>query len=273
MLKFSVLGSSSAGNCTYVATDKTAVLVDAGLSARETCSRLANLGATPRDIQGVLVTHEHSDHTSGLRVLQRRYGVPLYANSGTIEGYDAHDGERLAWRVFTTGAVFPVGDMMVEPFSVPHDTLDPVGFLLHGDGATLGVVTDMGITTTLIRARLRRCAAIVIESNHDVYLLRQSKRPWPLKQRILGPQGHLSNDDCAALVTELAMDSLLQLVVLAHLSCECNEPGLARRVTEASLRQQCAERVRVVLAAPDMATEVLPVAPRPVGPGRTHHEF
>ena len=101
MLKFSVLGSSSAGNCTYVATDKTAVLVDAGLSARETCSRLANLGATPRDIQGVLVTHEHSDHTSGLRVLQRRYGVPLYANSGTIEGYDAHDGERLAWRVFT----------------------------------------------------------------------------------------------------------------------------------------------------------------------------
>src|ERR1035437_5742275 len=154
MLKFSVLGSSSAGNCTYVATDKTAVLVDAGLSARETCERLAHLGATPKDIQGVLVTHEHSDHTSGLRVLHRRYSVPLYANSGTIEGYDARAGERLAWQVFTTGAVFQVGDLIVEPFSVPHDTLDPVGFLLHGDGATLGVVTDMGITTTLIRARL-----------------------------------------------------------------------------------------------------------------------
>ena len=262
MLKFSVLGSSSAGNCTYVATDKTAVLVDAGLSAHETCERLASLGATPKDLQGVLVTHEHSDHTSGLRVLQRHYSVPLYANSGTIEGYDARAEERLAWQVFTTGASFPVGDLLVEPFSVPHDTLDPVGFLLHGDGATLGVVTDMGITTTLIRARLRRCDAIVIESNHDVYLLRQSKRPWPLKQRILGPQGHLSNDDCAALVTELAVDSLLQLVVLAHLSCECNEPGLARRVTETSLRQQRMERVRVVLAAPDIATDVLLVTPR-----------
>ena len=109
----------------------------------------------------------------------------------------------------------------------------------------------------------RTMRGIVIESNHDVYLLRQSNRPWPLKQRILGPQGHLSNDDCAALVTELAMDSGLRLVVLAHLSCECNEPGLARRVTETSLRLQCAECVRVVLAAPGMATEVLPVTPRP----------
>lgn len=262
-MKFSVLGSSSAGNCTYVATDKTAVLVDAGLSARETSERLASLGATPKDIQGVLVTHEHSDHTSGLRVLQRRYGVPLFANSGTIEGYDARADERLKWQVFTTGAAFHVGDLLVEPFSVPHDTLDPVGFLLHGDGVTLGVVTDMGITTTLIRARLRHCDAIVIESNHDVYLLNKSNRPWPLKQRILGPQGHLSNDACAALVTELAIESALQLVVLAHLSGECNEPGLALRVTETSLRQQCAGRVRVVLAAPDIATEVLMVAPRP----------
>lgn len=227
VLKICVLASGSGGNCTYVASRRTAVLVDAGVSATDTMRRLQAVGIVPVGISGILITHEHTDHTAGASVLSRKHGINLYANSATIEGIERNPRMRgLAWTRFMTGSPFTVGDLTVEPFSVPHDCFDPVGFILHSNGTRVGVVTDMGMTTTLIRERLRCCHALVVESNHDEQLLMDSDRPWTLKQRIAGSQGHLSNRHAAELIAEVA-GSDLESVFLAHLSAECNDPAVA----------------------------------------------
>ncbi len=227
MLRICVLASGSGGNCTYIASKRTSVLVDAGLSALETSRRLAAVGCLPAQLQGILFTHEHTDHTVGAAALSRRYGIALYANSGTIEGMERNPRMRdLSWTRFITGSPFLVGDLTVEPFSVPHDCSDPVGFLLHAGGTRVGLVTDMGMTTSLIRERLRRCHALVIECNHEEQLLMDCERPWTVKQRIAGNQGHLSNRDAAELIGDVAGPQLKR-VYLAHLSEECNRPQTA----------------------------------------------
>ena len=255
-LRLCVLGSSSGGNCTYVASASTAILVDAGLSARETVRRLEAIGVAADAIAAVCLTHEHSDHTAGLAVLQRRGGLDLYANSGTVEGIESREGPgALRWNLFTTGMPFRIGDLTIEPFSVPHDAYDPVGFVVDGGGARIGIVTDMGMVTALIRERLRRCRAVVIESNHDVRMLRDAERPWHLKQRIVGRQGHLSNEHAAELIAELAPDGL-EAVYLAHLSGECNRPELAQRTTVELLRKRGITSVTVKLTRPDEVSEL-----------------
>ncbi len=249
-MKMCVLASSSAGNCTYVAAGRTALLVDAGLSGRETLRRLDQIGVAPESLQAVCVTHEHTDHTAGLAALQRRLGLRLYANSGTIEGIRARaeDNNGLSWHVFTTGSPFPVGDIIVEPFSVPHDAYDPVGFILSSGDTRIGIVTDMGTTTLLIRERLRRCQALIIEANHDEELLLEADRPWHLKQRILGRQGHLSNTHAAELIGEVA-GADLRCVFLAHLSAECNHPDRAVRAVREALGRRGATHVRVEITS------------------------
>jgi phosphoribosyl 1,2-cyclic phosphodiesterase len=255
-LKICVLGSGSGGNCTYVASERTAILVDAGLSARETGRRLAAIGVAAESIAAVCFTHEHSDHTAGLAVLQRRGGLELYANSGTIEGIEQRNGRgELRWNVFTTGESFLIGDLVLEPFSVPHDAYDPVGFVIRAGAARAGIVTDMGAVTGLIRERLRPCHAIVVESNHDEGLLRDAERPWHLKQRIFGRQGHLSNDHAAELVGEIA-SAHLDVVFLAHLSAECNRPDLALKVALAALRKRGITSVTVKVAPADAVSEM-----------------
>ncbi|MFH0954462.1 MAG: MBL fold metallo-hydrolase [Verrucomicrobiota bacterium] len=253
-----VLASGSSGNCTYVASDHTSILVDAGLSSKETVRRLGQIGADVSGIHAVCVSHEHGDHTAGLRVLHRQHGIPLYANSGTLEALrrDPKMSE-LAWQVFTTGAPFAVGDFSVEAFSVPHDAYEPVGFVLKSGEARVGIVTDMGVPTTLIRERLRRCQVIIVEANHDERLLQDAARPWHLKQRILGRQGHLSNEAAAAMVAEIAGPDLQQ-VFLAHLSEDCNRQDLALQATERSLKKAGHTHVKVNLTYPDRISEVWP---------------
>ncbi len=237
MLSFCVLASSSSGNCIHVRSPSTSILIDAGISARETVRRLEQCGARIGDVRAVCLSHEHSDHTAGIAILHRRYGLPLFANAGTIEGA-ARDPRLagLAWQVFTTGAPFMVGDLRIEPFSVPHDAYDPVGFVIEHGGARLGIATDLGSPTTLIRERLRTCHALVLEANHDEQMLQQSPRPWSLKQRILGRQGHLSNRLAAELLADIAGPALRH-VVLAHLSQECNDPAVALREVRDMLRR------------------------------------
>ncbi len=245
MLQICVLASGSGGNCTYVASPRTAVLVDAGLSARDTMRRLTTAGVAADTLRGILITHEHGDHTAGVPVLTRRYGLPLYANSGTIDGMERNPRMRkLPWNRFMTGTPFLIDDLTIEPFSVPHDCYDPVGFVVHTGGIRVGLVTDMGMTTTLIRERLRQCQALVIESNHDEQLLMASDRPWTLKQRIRGSQGHLSNRHAADLIAEVAGPELVD-VFLAHLSAECNAPHVALECAREALNARGLAHVTV----------------------------
>jgi phosphoribosyl 1,2-cyclic phosphodiesterase len=255
-LRLCVLASGSKGNCTYVGSDTTGILIDAGLSGRETIRRLGEIGVPVGAIQAVCVTHEHSDHTSGLAVLQKGGRVALYANSGTIDGLKARGvGGELPWQVFSTGSPFQVGDLALEPFSVPHDAYDPVGFIIGCGTDRVGVVTDMGTVTGLIRERLKRCQAIVVEANHDERLLKDADRPWRLKQRIFGRQGHLSNAHAAELIAEVAGESLA-VAYLAHLSQDCNRPDLALKAVTEALIQRGLARVSVRIASPDHVSEV-----------------
>lgn len=251
-----VLGSGSGGNCTYVASAGTAILIDAGLSGRATAQRLAEIGVAIEAIQAVCITHEHSDHTSGLGVLHRGGKVRLFANSGTVSGVDAKLKERqLHWNVFSTGAAFQVGDLEISPFTVPHDAYDPVGFVISQGDVRVGVVTDMGMVTGLIRERLRTCNALVIEANHDEQMLKAADRPWHLKQRIIGRQGHLSNQHAADLLVEIAGPQL-KAVFLAHLSGECNSPALALKTVSDALVGSGHPSVRVLIAPPDRISEL-----------------
>lgn len=255
-MKVCVLGSSSSGNCTYVASGCTAILIDAGLSGRETVRRLAEIGVDGERISAICLTHEHSDHTAGLSALHKGGRIALYANSGTIQGFEAKAGaDRLKWNIFAPGSPFTVGDMRVEPFSVPHDAYDPVGFIVESEGQRVGVVTDMGMVTGLIRERLRSCNAVVVESNHDELLLKNADRPWHLKQRIFSRQGHLSNEHAADLIAGIA-GAHLAVVFLAHLSDECNRPELAMSAMDQALRKRGVHHVAVKLTAKDRVSEV-----------------
>jgi phosphoribosyl 1,2-cyclic phosphodiesterase len=231
MFRFTVLGSGSAGNCALVETDRVRVLVDAGLSARQILHRLALLGLKPEDINAVLLTHEHGDHTGGLEVLCRRWDVPIYTNALTADAM-RHSGQLEShrnWRLFQTGRDFAIENMDVQNFSVPHDAADPVGFVLNHDASALGVLTDLGQVTKLAFTRIRHVTTLFIETNHDGPLLQQdTKRPWSVKQRILSRHGHLSNDAAALAVGELReCGEQLGRVVLGHLSRDCNRPELA----------------------------------------------
>lgn len=255
-MRVCVLGSGSGGNCTYVASGQTAILIDAGLSGRATQQRLSEIGVDLDAIQAVCVTHEHSDHTSGLGVLHRGGQVKLYANSGTLSGLEARMADKkLSWQIFSTGAPFQVGDLTISPFTVPHDAYDPVGFVISHGQIKAGVVTDMGMVTGLIRERLRACNVLVVESNHDEVMLKAADRPWHLKQRIIGRQGHLSNQHAAELLSEIAGPHL-KAVFLAHLSGECNKPELALKTVTDVLAKGGHPHVKVMIAPPDRISEI-----------------
>lgn len=235
-LEVCVLASGSSGNSVYVASDKTRILIDAGLSARQVAVRLDQIGVVPESIAGICVSHEHGDHVAGIRILQKRHGIPVYANAGTLNGIRSMPkSDEIAARVFQSGSPFEIGDIGIEPFSVPHDAYEPVGFRLQAAGTVVGVVTDLGMATSLVREKLKGCHAIMVESNHDEDLLQEAPRPWPLKQRIRSRQGHLSNMGAAQLISECATDAL-EHVFLSHLSSDCNTPDTALRTVASQLR-------------------------------------
>ncbi len=231
-----VLGSGSRGNAIYIGGPKTRLLVDCGLSPRQMRLRLERIGVDPASLDAVLISHEHRDHVGGLALLERLRHTMCYANRLTTEAmgqYLLERPERL--RIFSTGEAFEIGDFWVNPFPVLHDALDPVGFELGLNGLKIGIATDLGHATTLVRQRLKGADVLVVETNHDENLLRNNvRRPWPLKQRILSKTGHLSNTAAAKLLAETATDSTRQ-IVLAHLSQECNTETLAHQAVLAHL--------------------------------------
>ena len=244
-VRFTILGSGSGGNCAYLETDDTRLLIDAGFSAKQIRQRLASIERSPETLHGILVTHEHSDHIRGLAVLCAKLRLPLYCNRLTQDATEHALGARFDCRIFQTGGAFDVGDVHVETFSVPHDAQDPVGFLLRTSAGNIGFLTDLGHATRLVLERVRPANVLVLETNHDEHLLQEdTKRPWSVKQRILSRHGHLSNDAAAA-VAEQVMSADLRQLYLGHLSRDCNRPELAHRAVATRVQQIGATHVRV----------------------------
>jgi phosphoribosyl 1,2-cyclic phosphodiesterase len=276
-VRLTILGSGSAGNCAYVETDETRILVDAGFSARQIRQRLASIGRSPENLTGILITHEHSDHISGLLALAEKLRLPIYCNRATqeaalwffktkwssiknptLKGLDGGDVKaRLEWRLFQTGDSFELNDLLVETFSIPHDAQDPVGFVLRANGTKIGFATDLGHVTKLVIDRIRAANILVLEANHDIKMLQECPhRPWALKQRILGRHGHLSNEAAADCVEQI-MTADLRHLYLGHLSRECNRPELAHRVVNQRLQQIGAMHVTLALTSQDVPCPTL----------------
>ena len=274
-VKFTILGSGSAGNCAYVETENCRILVDAGFSPRQIRTRLASIGRTPENLTAILITHEHSDHIAGLLGLADKFQIPVFCNRDTqdatiwtfknkwskktnlaLETADTFKS-KINWQLFTTGASFEIADVLIETFSIPHDAQDPVGFLLRTAAGNIGFATDLGHTTRLVLDRIRAANVLVLESNHDVKMLQDCpRRAWPLKQRILGRHGHLSNVAAAEAAAQI-MSAELKYLYLAHLSRECNKPELAQHVMAEQLHHIGATHVRLQLAAQDVPCETL----------------
>jgi phosphoribosyl 1,2-cyclic phosphodiesterase len=239
-----VLASGSKGNCTLVSSSRTRLLIDAGLSCRELLRRLLLCGQDPRAIDAVLITHEHSDHVGGLRVLARRLKVPVYITGSTYQEYQRCVRDCVGNRVtlercekFCSGSTFQIGDITVTPFTIPHDAIDPVGFSLRSDGIKIGICTDLGYMPASVRDHLRGCHVLMIESNHDLELLRGGPYPWSVKQRVMSRVGHLSNDALADFLTS-DYDGGAEFLILAHLSEQNNHPEIARMTAEKALGDQ-----------------------------------
>src|SRR5438552_12726816 len=235
-----MLGSGSAGNSALVATDHCKILVDGGLSARQLVLRLAQCGVTPDELDGALLTQEHSDHVCGLEVLCRKFDVPIYCNALTAEAIrcDGLFERHRNWRIFSTGSEFSVCDVTVQTFPVPHDAVDPLGFAFCAGSSGLGFITDLGYATKMMIERLREVQTLVIETNHDEKLLRNDPhRPWPVKQRIQSRHGQLSNTAAASVIEQL-LSGKLERVVLGHLSRDCNTPELVAGAIAAMIAQR-----------------------------------
>jgi phosphoribosyl 1,2-cyclic phosphodiesterase len=249
MFFVTILGSGSAGNCALVETPGARLLIDGGLSARQMVERLNGCGVNPLEIDGILLTHEHGDHTSGLNVWCKQFATPVYCNRLTAEVLQRDTPERRKdWRCFVSGSEFQIKDVTVQAFPVPHDAVEPCGFVLHHGCTALGFLTDLGCATKLVYERVRTVHTLVIETNHDEKLLQNDpKRPWSVKQRIMSRHGHLSNAAAAGVVSELAGGNLRR-AVLGHLSRDCNSPELAVGTVASRLEQLGIAGVDVVCA-------------------------
>lgn len=311
MVRVTVLASGSKGNCTVVATNKTRVVLDAGLSCREIVKRMRLAGESPEDLDGVLITHEHQDHIQGLSVLARRWNVPVYATEATHAAWKRWMTPRktmsfAAWlelrrqqqanlspastetdetgpdlteaalelttvmaeeeepaikatngkleekmcspaspvsedpsylplvEHFRAGVPFEIGDIRVTPFTVPHDAVDPVGFILQAEGMRIAIATDLGYLPPNVRMHLQRADLLMIESNHDLEMLRDGPYPWAVKQRVLSRVGHLSNDAVGEYLSN-EYDGAARFVILAHISESNNLPELVRLSAERAL--------------------------------------
>lgn len=231
---FCPLASGSKGNSLFFGTKNTKILIDAGLSGKATKERLAEIDIELEQIEAILITHDHGDHIRGLKTLAFRYGIPVLANSETAKAIYHSFKKCPEFKIFTTGESFTFKDIEIHPFSIQHDTPDPVAFTLKVDGLKIGVCTDLGYPTTLVRTHLKECDYLVVEANHEPAMVHACARPMTYKQRVLGRSGHLSNEACASLIEEV-MHEGLKHVHLAHLSEECNSPASALERVKAKI--------------------------------------
>lgn len=236
MKGFCPLASGSKGNAIFFGTKNTRILIDAGISAKTVAERLDEIGVALSNIDAILITHEHTDHIKGLSSLALKYRIPVFANSDTAKAIVEILGEAPRFKIFSTGETFEFGDIEVHPFSIQHDTLDPVAFTIRTGQIKAGFCTDLGFATTLVKNHLQHCDYLYIEANHQPSMVHACNRPPIYKQRVLSRQGHLSNEQCAELLEAVAHQNLKH-IHLAHLSQECNSPELALDIILQKLRQ------------------------------------
>ncbi len=242
-LRFQILGTSSSGNCALVESAQTRVLVDAGFSGRRLEALLKDIGKPIESIDAVFLTHEHSDHTAGLRGLAKHRHLRFYANYATAKVAQSKLSRELMWKIFETGSEFTYKDLRVETLLLPHDAMEPVGFIIRTGGddlfepkGSLAWVTDLGHVPVRLAERIRDVELLVLEANYDREMLeKDQKRPYPVKRRIMGRHGHLSNQDACDFLHSVK-DPRWKKVLLGHLSKDCNHPD---RVMETIANGSC----------------------------------
>lgn len=231
------LASGSSGNAVLLQTGPSSILVDAGISCRKITQRLKSCGLCVEDLDGILITHEHSDHICGLSTLVKHHTVSIYASNGTCAAIaDKYPCTRDSLMAFPAGSYFNLGAFTVTSFSTPHDAADPVGYLISDGSKTAAIMTDLGVIPDHITELVTGAETVMLETNHDVDMLRNGPYPYPLQARILGQLGHLCNETAADFAVHLAQNGTHTLI-LAHLSRENNTPELARFVVEKALTQ------------------------------------
>ncbi|MFW6287192.1 MAG: MBL fold metallo-hydrolase [bacterium] len=236
-IEVSVLASGSSGNSIYISGEKTSILIDAGLSGKEVERRLSQIGVAADNLDAILITHEHSDHIHGVGVLSRRYDIPVYANDLTWAGAEKKLGKISSENSCILKNEFMIGDLGISPFEISHDASAPVGYIIHCGNKKIGHATDMGYVSDDVEKRLNGLDFLIIESNHDLEMLMSGSYPWPLKHRINGEKGHLSNDDTADLLPRIIADNFPR-ILLAHLSKDNNIPDLAYITVKNSLEDK-----------------------------------
>lgn len=238
-IRFTVLASGSTGNATIIDTKEAKLMVDAGLSARKLEQLMEMREMNPRDLDGIVVTHEHSDHIKGLRVLARKYELPVYANEKTWKAMEKHtrdipDNSR---HIVETGETLTFGELEVDTFAISHDAAEPIGLCFSLGGMKLGLATDLGYVSDKVLAKLIDADVLVLESNHDIEMLRVGTYPWNIKRRILSDVGHLSNEAAGEVLSRMIEAGHVRRVYLAHLSRDCNMMDLAKLTVQSVVEE------------------------------------
>lgn len=259
MINFYTFYSGSKGNCTFISDKDTNILIDAGVSASKIINSLSDIGVSPEEIDAILITHEHSDHVSGVKVLSDKFSIPVYANENTMSKLvmSGNVSERFS-RVFMSGSSFLLRSANIRSFKTPHDSIESVGYIVEMDNKKYGIATDTGCITKPMLSALAKCEAVLIESNHDVEMLKNGKYPYVLKRRILSDNGHLSNENCAWLATQLAIWGTKR-IALGHLSENNNTPEKAFAATEKMFLEnniKIGDDVRLIVADKSKICEI-----------------
>ena len=259
-MHFSVLGSGSKGNSTFVKSGPTSLLIDAGFSGIEIERRLRSIGADPAHLSAILVTHEHGDHIKGIGVLSRKYNLPVFANRPTFEAADKYFEKLYRFEEFQTGVKFCLEDLTIHPFAINHDTADPVGFTIDNGKASLGYCTDTGMVSRLIHYHLSQCDNLILECNHDLEMLRNGHYPPSVQQRIRSKNGHLANPEAIEFIKKL-VNPQLSRVVLAHISESNNRhsivnDSIGQLFEDLKMLPQCSSSFSVAIATQENPTEL-----------------
>lgn len=261
-MKMCSIASGSSGNCIYVADENTSILIDAGISKKRIVEGLASIDVDVNTISGILVTHEHSDHISGLGVMSRAYNIPIYGTRETLQAVDSHKStgtiNRELYRPIMPDDEFCINTLTVKPFSTPHDAVNPVCYTIESEDKKVSIATDLGEYNEYIISNLENSDVVLLEANYDKNMLQVGPYPYSLKQRILGNRGHLSNENSGQLLRTILSDKL-KYIILGHLSKENNYPELAYQAVKVELKELLNDNVSLAVANRDKPSELVTI--------------